>query len=72
MTRQELVQKLNADLTDVIGTWLDHVIDVDENAAEEIGWVGDDLKRLMAVAAVNVLEASIDVQEVMEENGVVQ
>lgn len=64
MTRQQAIQQFEARLTENLQELLDTVADetTSEAAYEKMGWIGDDLPRLMAKAAMAVWEASVDVQ----------
>lgn len=65
MTRQaaieELTPKLTALISETIGQWCE---DCDMS---EFGYFGPELPRMMAKAAMSVLEASADVQDYMRQ-----
>lgn len=70
MTRQQAIEELRVSLTKAIGEWAEKV---SEDAAwEEIGYVPGDLERLMATAAITVLEAVADTQEYLEKEGLMK
>lgn len=56
-------RKLTAELTGVIDNWTG---EMSETADWIDGWVGDNTIRLMAEAAIGILEATEDVQDYMQ------
>jgi hypothetical protein len=69
MTRQEFIDRLQVELTKAISKVTDEISQHDDTDGH-IGWIGEDLDRLMAKAAVAVVEATMDVQTTMVKNGV--
>lgn len=72
MTRSEAVAYMTEILAELIDEWIDATQDATPRtaeASEELGWVGRDLGRLMAVAAISVWAASADVQDYLKTEG---
>ncbi len=64
MTRQRAVGALTESLSTAIRAWMDEASDTD--AWEAMGWIGNEAERLMAKAAMAVLESSADVQDYLK------
>lgn len=69
MTRQRAIEILALDLTGVIATWVVNLNEEGGDAYAEMGYVGEDLERLMAHAAMSVMAASADIQDFMKKEG---
>ena len=67
-TRQEAIQQFEARLVPVIEKFVEEMSEIGtmEIYREQMGFVGEDLYRLMAKAAMAVWEASAEVQEFAE------
>lgn len=66
MTRQQAVERLHVSLTKVIDEWSDKQCESPE--WEQMGYVGDDLCRMMAKAAMAVFEATANIQDWLEDH----
>lgn len=70
-SRQEAFEALLPTLTQAIDKWADDASG-DEQTWDVVGYIGDDTYRLMARAALAVLEASADVQDYLKKEGQLQ
>lgn len=71
MTRQQAIEQLTAELTKHIDGFFEQQTQSDPTPAyEAMGWVGEDLSRLMAKAAMATWEASADVQDFIQKEGI--
>lgn len=68
MTRHEAIERLLPGLTDSISDWLQKVRETTAGT-DALFLIGDDTERLMARAALSVLEAVGEVQEYAESEG---
>lgn len=69
MTRQSAIEILTNSLTGVIADWIVNLNEGEGDAFSEMGYVGEDLERLMAKAAMAVMAASADIQDFMKQEG---
>lgn len=71
MTRADAVQRLESELSKTILSFIISASqDNFDDAFSAMGWIGEDLHRLMAKAAMAVWESSAEVQAFMKEQGV--
>jgi hypothetical protein len=68
MNREQAVVELTASLNKAIDAWLEQSAPKQEDAWLSMGYVGGNLSRLMAKAAMAALESSADVQDYLKEN----
>ncbi len=69
MTRQQAVNELTVGLTKAIGEWMRDLAGENDDALSEMGWIGHDVERLMAKAAMAALELSADAQDYLRREG---
>lgn len=68
-TRQQAIEAFTPMVADIIGKWMDETVETHEHLWEPMGYIGDDAARLMAKAAMAVLEGSADVQDMLRRDG---
>lgn len=67
MTRQEAVERLHPSLIDYLDKWVDEVCET-QAWVQHFSPTGDDVTRIMAKAAIAVLESQADLMVYLREN----